>query len=268
MAFSLSYSTLRWKNPDLEPALEELKKAGWNGWEGRLPLDWVGPPSRLRRICDNAGMPLAVFTAIGVPGNRDWENVERNRRRIDYAAEMEVDCFMFMTGQKPEDRPVSEDDIRAAAEGAEAWAEYAAQYKLELSYHIHTNTLVDSREHWHLYMSLLEKTRLCIDVSHAYLWGYDPVEAIRDFRTQLNYVHLQDYSSTSRGEDGRYLPVWCDVGQAENVGFPAIADVLKEIGFKRWVTACPGEPIPGADDPISEARRSKGMAEYLRGLGY
>ena len=158
-----------------------------------MPLDWVGPPSRLRRICDNAGMPLAVFTAIGVPGNLDWENAERNRRRIDYAAEMEVDCFMFMTGQKPEDRPVSEDDIRAAAEGAEAWAEYAAQYNLELSYHIHTNTLVDSREHWHLYMSLLEKTRLCIDVSHAYLWGYDPVEAIRDFRTQLNYVHLQEY---------------------------------------------------------------------------
>jgi len=264
----LGYSTLRWRNPDLEPALEALKVAGWDGWEGRLPLDWVGPPSRLRRICSNTGMPMAIFTASGTPDVRDWENVERNKRRMDYAAEVEADCFMYMTGRKPEGRPVSEDDIRASAEGAEAWAEYAAQYGLEISYHIHTNTLVDSTEDWKLYMSLLKKAKLCIDVSHAYLWGYDPVESIRDFRDQLNYVHLQDYSSTSRGEDGRYLPVWCDVGQAENVDFVGTLSALKEIGFTRWVTACPGEPIPGADDPLSEADRSKRMVTYLRGLGY
>ena len=44
----LGYSTLRWKEPDLEPALETLKESGWDGWEGRLPLDWLGPVSRLR----------------------------------------------------------------------------------------------------------------------------------------------------------------------------------------------------------------------------
>ena len=48
-------------------------------------------------------------------------------------------------------------DIERAAEGAEQWAEYAAQYGLELSYHIHTNLLVDSAEDWRLYMSLLDK---------------------------------------------------------------------------------------------------------------
>jgi hypothetical protein len=39
VALKLSYCTLYWKNPDLGPALEELRKAGWQGWEGRLPLD-------------------------------------------------------------------------------------------------------------------------------------------------------------------------------------------------------------------------------------
>jgi len=43
---------------------------------------------------------------------------------------------------------------------------------------------------------------------------------------------------------------------------------LEEINFKRWVTAVPGEPIPGQEDPISEAKRSKRMVEYLRGIGY
>ena len=67
MAFTLGYSTLRWREPDLEVALEELKKAGWDGWEGRLPLDWLGTPARLRRVCENAGMPLLVYTADGSP---------------------------------------------------------------------------------------------------------------------------------------------------------------------------------------------------------
>ena len=267
MASKLGYCTLRWQNPDLEPALEELKKAGWEGWEGRLPLDWLGPPGRLRRVCENTDMPMVVFTASGAPDNRDWEHVERNRRRMDYAAEIQADCFMFMTGRKPEGRPVNKDDIRRAAEGAEAWAEYAGQSGLELSYHIHTNTLVDSVEDWKLYMSLLDKARLCIDVSHAQLWGYNPIESILDFREQLNYVHLQDYTSTSRDKDGKYLPEWCAVGEAENVDFPSLPDTLNEIGYSRWVTACPGPPVPD-EGPIEQAKRSRGMYEYLKGVGY
>ena len=105
-----------------------LKKAGWDGWEGRLPLDWLGPARRLRQVCKDADMPLVVYTASGSPDNRDWENVERNKRRMDFAAEMEVDCFMFMSGRKPEGREVERADIEQAAEGAEQWAEYAAQY--------------------------------------------------------------------------------------------------------------------------------------------
>jgi sugar phosphate isomerase/epimerase len=268
VALKLSYCTLYWKNPDLEPALEELKKAGWEGWEGRVPLDWLGPPQRVRRICKDTGMPMVVYTASGSPDQREWEHVERNKRRMEYAAAIEVDCFMFMSGPKPKDRPVGEDDMKAAAEGAEAWAEYAAQYGLEVSYHIHTNTLIDSIEHWRRYTSLLDRAKLCIDVSHAALWGYDPVQSILDFREQLNYIHLQDYSSTSRDENGRYQSVWCDVGETASVDFPAILNTLEKIGFERWVTACPGRVIPGQEDPCRQAQHSRRMREYLKGLGY
>jgi sugar phosphate isomerase/epimerase len=269
VALKLSYCTLRWQSPDLEPALGELRRAGWQGWEGRMPLDWLGTPQRLRRICENTGMPMVVYTASGVPEDTSWENVERNKRRIEYAAAVGADCFMFMSGRKPKGRSVSEDDVEAAANGAETWAAYAAQFGLEVSYHIHTNTLIDSSEHWLLYMGMIERSRLCIDVSHAALWGYDPVLAIRDFFSQLNYVHLQDYSSVARGEDGRYNPVWCDVGEAESLDFPAILRTLDELGYDRWVTACPGQFEPGPDsDPSGQARRSRGMREYLRRLGY
>jgi len=173
-----------------------------------------------------------------------------------------------MNGPKPEGRAVTNDDLKAAADGAEAWAEYAAPSGLGLSYHIHTNLLVDSIDDWKTYMSYLDKTKLCIDVSHAQLWGYDPVESLRDFKSQLNYVHLQDYSSTSRREDGYYLPEWVDVGQGKHCDFPAIKNVLEEINYTRWVTAVPGDTIPGQEDALSEAKRSRRMIEYLRGIGY
>ena len=268
MQFKLGYSTLRWQEPDLEPALEALKKAGWDGWEARMSADWLGHPSRLRRVCEDAGLPMAVYTASGSPDVREWAHVERNRRRMEYAAEVGADCFMFMSGGKPAGRPVTEDDLTAAADGAEAWAEYAETLGLEISYHIHTNTLVDSVADWKFYSGRLRKARLCIDVSHARLWGYDPSDSIRDFRSRLNYMHLQDYTSTSRDESGRYDPVWCDVGEGADVDFAAIRRALVEIGFSRWVTSCPGIPIPGADDPISEARRSRKTYAFLRRIGY
>ena len=268
MAFKLGYCTLRWREPDLVPALEELKKAGWEGWEGRFDQDWIGPPEHLKKVCDDAGMPLAVYTAHGSPDSRDWAHVERNRRRMDFAAAMGVDCFMFMNGPKPENGKVIADDIKRAAAGADEWAEYAEQYGLELSYHIHTNLLVDSRDDWKLYMNCLEKAKLCIDVSHAELWGYDPVEAIEDFWDQLNYIHLQDYTTCAVREPGQYNPNWVPVGEAECLDFGAVLDKLQEKGFDRWVTACPGQPPKEGYSVIEDARRSARMRQYVQGLGY
>ena len=266
MALRMGFSSLRWKEPDLERALDALAAAGWDGWEARLSPEWLGTPGRLRRVCADAGMPLAAYTG-GSPDQRDRAHVEVNRRRMEYAAEMEVDCFMFMSGPKPEGRAVTREDIQAAAAGAEEWAEYAAQFGLELSYHIHTNTLIDSSQDWTFYMSLLERAKLCIDVSHAQLWGYDPVESLRDFRDQLNYVHLQDFTEYSRDEDGTYLPQWCDVGVAANVDFPAVLLTLVDMEYDRWVTSVPGAGHDN-DSEVAEAERSGAARRYLRELGH
>lgn len=48
---------------DLEKALAELKATGWDGWECRLPLGWMGSVKRMQRVCDDAGVPMAVVSA-------------------------------------------------------------------------------------------------------------------------------------------------------------------------------------------------------------
>ena len=268
MALKMGYCALRWRLPDLVQALPELKKAGWDGWECRLPLDWMGSVKRMKQVCDDAGMPMAVMSATGSPDTTDWDHVEANKRRMEYAAEMGADCFLYMSGSKPEDGAATDDHIRRTAEQADDWAEYASRFGLELTYHIHTNLLVDSIAEWKLYMSCLDKAKLCIDVSHAELWGYDPVESIVDFWDQLNYVHLQDYSSCTVREPGSYNPEWVNVGEAECLDFGKVLATLNEKGFDRWVTSCPGAPPEGGAEAVVSARESAGMREYLRKLGY
>ena len=263
MGFKFGYSTLFWQTPDLDPLLTRIKKAGWDGWEARQSLDWVGTPKRVKQICDNVGLPVAVVTARELPIDKDWNQMEINKRRIDFAAEVGADCFMFMGAGQPKDRPVNDSDIAALAEVSEEWAEYAAQYDLEICYHIHTNTTVDSIEDWAKYMSLLRKCKLCIDVSHAALWEYTPAEAIRRYKDRLIYVHLQDYNRASGGVDTPYDVDWVDVGGGTAIDFPAIMKTLEEIGYDRWVTACPGQVENRSDEERMRMNR-----EYLRELGY
>ena len=47
MSFPLAYSALRWENPNLEQALVQLREAGWDGWEARQSLDWLGSARRV-----------------------------------------------------------------------------------------------------------------------------------------------------------------------------------------------------------------------------
>lgn len=268
MPFKLGYCALRWREPDLGPALETLKQAGWDGWECRLPVEWLGTPKRVRQLCDDTGMTLACFSAKGAPEVDDRAHQEINKRRMDFAAEAGAEVFLYMSGRKPENGQVTDDEIKRAAEAADAWQAYADGSGLQLTYHIHTNLAVDSVDEWKLYMANLKKAGLCIDVSHAELWGYDPVASLRDFKDQLNYVHLQDYSSCTVREPGKYNPTWVAVGEAECLDFKGCAEVLKETGYDRWVTACPGAPPVESEDAISESKRSKKMYDYCRATGF
>ena len=111
MGFKFGYSTLRWQTPELEPLLTQIKETGWDGWELRQSLDWLGTAKRVKQISDNVGLPVAVVTARGIPIDKDWNQMELNKRRMEFAAEVGADCFMFMGAGKPKDRPVSDADI-------------------------------------------------------------------------------------------------------------------------------------------------------------
>src|SRR5687768_12670611 len=110
MSFRLAYSTLHWPTPDLELDLPRLRAAGWEGWEARQSLDWLGPARRVRRICEAAGIAVAAVCGPNVTLSTADAAHAINRRRIEFAAELEVPTFMTK-GPGRLDRATTDDDL-------------------------------------------------------------------------------------------------------------------------------------------------------------
>ena len=253
MAFKFGFSSIRWGD-NLPELLTQAKAAGWEGWELRQSIESLGSPERVRKICDDAGMPVAVVTARGISLDGNPEVMESARRRIDFAAALEADCFMFMGAKKPERGYATDEEIAALANLGDEMAEHASQYDLDVCCHIHTETTVDSIEEWAKLMDKMEKCKLCIDVSHSALWGFDPRESIKHYRDRLVYVHLQDYYTE--------IDDWGELGDGNMLDFAGSLKALEEIGYDRWIVVCPGNSDRTDEEKMWVNR------EYLRGLGY
>jgi sugar phosphate isomerase/epimerase len=255
MTFKLGYSSLRWQTPDLPKVLGQMKAAGWEGWELRQSLDFLGSAQQVRKICDDIGIPVAVVTARSISLDKDPTMLETNRRRIDFAAALEADCYMFMGAKKPPRGYATNEEIAALAEVSDELADYASQYDLDVCYHIHTNTTIDSIEEWTKLMNRMEKCKLCIDVGHSALWGFDPRESVKQYRDKLVYVHLQDFDTEVAND-------WVELGEGNILDFPGTLKTLKEIGYDRWIVVCPGNTNKTDEEKMRVNRK------YLQSLGY
>jgi inosose dehydratase len=252
MKSKLGYSSLQWQKPNLEEALKKIKDTGWDGWEVRQSLDWLGSAKRLRNLSDNAGLDIACVTATGISLDDNLNMLEENKKRIDYTAELEADVFMFMGAGKPKDREVNRDDIAKLAELGDKFADYASQYNLDVCYHIHVGTTVDNKEDWILLMDMMQQCKLCIDISHSDIWGYAPKDSIEDYKDRLVYVHVQDYINP---------PEMTELGEGK-VDIPQAMKALEEIGYNRWIVVCPGS-TNRSDQEKMQINRA-----YLASIGY
>ena len=251
MSFPLAYSSLYWRTPDLEQDLVRLRETGWEGWEARQSLDWLGSARRVRQICHAVGMKVAAVCGPNVTLSTTDSAQEINKRRIEFAADLEVSTFMTK-GPGRLDRPTTDDDLDRMAAVYEDLAVYAEPLGVTVTFHLHTGHVVDSADEWRRFMPRLHQCRLCLDMSHVVHWGCDPVQAVYDYRDRISYVHLHDH------KDGRNV----ELGEGPMCDYPAFLNALEGIGYRSWITVC-----PGATEHTDEEKMRINRA-YLRSIGY
>ena len=125
MSYKLAYSGLFWRAPDLAQELEALRTFGWDGWEARQPLDWLGTPQRVRRLCEASGVEVAAVCGPNVALDLDGPSQQINKRRIEFAAELGVATFMTK-GPGREGRNGTDAELDQMAAAYEDLAAYGA----------------------------------------------------------------------------------------------------------------------------------------------
>ena len=253
MSFPIAYSGLQWTNPDLEQKLASLRDLGWDGWETRLSLDWLGPASRVKKLCANANVQVAAVCGPNVTLSTKDPVQEINKRRIEYAAELEVPLFMTK-GPGRQDRDTTDADLDRMAEVYEDLAMFGEPLGVTVTYHPHINHVVDSAGEWKRFMPRLSACKLCLDMSHAVHWGYNPIQAVHDFKDSIAYIHLHDYDYDKDHT--------VELGEGPMCDYPAFLQALKNINFDGWIVSCPG------NTDRTDEEKMKMNRQYLTGIGY
>jgi sugar phosphate isomerase/epimerase len=251
MALKWAYSSLKWPLEDLERNLALLVEHGWEGWETRESLDWLGTPKRLRKMCESIGIQIAAVSGPNVPMSRVDQAFEINKRRIEYASDLGVSLLMTK-GPGIKDHPTSDEGLQHVADMYNELARHGEPLGVTVNYHPHINHFVDSKEEWIRFMPLLDECRLCMDMSHAVRWGYDPVEATQAYGDRISLVHLHD---EKEGEGA-------DIGEGPMCDYAAFLKAVQAVGYDDWVVVCPGGQHP-AEKSISSIRKYLGSIGYL-----
>ena len=166
MSYKLAYSGLFWKAPDLARQLDALRTAGWDGWEARQPLDWLGTPGRVRRLCAEFGVDIAAVCGPNATLSVEDPSHQISKRRIEFAADLGVKTFMTK-GPGRGDREGTDEELDQMAAVYEDLAVYGDNLGVCVTFHPHINHLVDSTDEWQRFMTRLHRCRLCLEMSHA-----------------------------------------------------------------------------------------------------
>lgn len=251
MGLRLAYSSLKWKEQNLETNLRALAEEGFEGWETRESLDWLGTPKRLKKMASDCGIEVAAVSGPNVPATKDQPAFEINKRRIEFASDLGVPLLMTK-GPRGENNPTPDAGLQQVADMYEELARYGQPLGVTVTYHPHINHFVDSAEEWKRFMPLLDACRLCLDMSHAVRWGYDPIQAARDYADRISLAHLHDE------KDG----VGADIGEGPMCDYGAFLKTVQDVGYSGWVVVCPGEGDRSDREKIQHNRT------YLKSIGY
>ncbi|WP_309083900.1 myo-inosose-2 dehydratase [Chelativorans sp.] len=130
--------------------------------------------------------------------------------------------------------------------GVEAIAQYCAAQGIDLVYHYHMGTIVQTREEIDLLMAGTgPATKLLLDTGHAFFGGSDPVELARAYMPRVRHIHAKNVRPAIKNE-------------VEGLGLSFLE------GVRRGVFTVPGDPEGAlAFEPVLEIAAAHNYSGWL-----
>ncbi|MFN8590604.1 MAG: sugar phosphate isomerase/epimerase [Thermomicrobiales bacterium] len=131
-------------------------------------------------------------------------------------------------GPPARDRPHTDAEYQAFARALEEIGAYTNKLGIRTVYHPHLDCFIETRDQLDRFMAVVDTdlVGLCIDPTHLYIAGSDPVAILRDYIDHVDYVHYKDCKAGAENLSGydRYLS-FCELG-AGVIDLPEMTDIL------------------------------------------
>ncbi len=244
--------------PELRAALEAHGLALVSGWySGRLAADTVA--QEMIRIADQ----LALFGALGatVMVYGETAGTVQNRRDAPLAS-----------------RPrLADEEFPAYGRRLTALAEHCAGHGVELAFHHHMGTVVETEAEIERLMACTGPAlRLLLDTGHAVFAGADPIAIAERHGARIGHVHCKDVRAPVLASfdprrqsflDAVLAGVFTVPGDGM-IDFSAVARALACAGYEGWFVV-EAEQDPAKASPLEYARLGKAaLSAALAGAGY
>jgi len=268
--------------------LDEIAEAGYTGTElgpyAFLPAD----PALLSQELARRNLTLcSAFVAMEL-GDRSkhdagLDHVQRTATLLNQADARMLILSDEITaersavaGRRPEANRLSwnEEHWKAAEDAIRKVIEVCAGLGLEVAFHHHVATHVETPEELDRLLRSVPDLGLCLDTGHYAFGGGDPVAVLEKYAQRVKTLHLKDVDA-KRLEEVRQRRmdfhsavthgVFVPLGKGM-VNFAEVLKTLRKINFEGWVVV-EQDVLSGGRDADSPLANAKACRQFLRGLG-
>ncbi len=210
MRNSLGISAINWANEDEhlfpdpysgDEILREMSELGYEGTE--MSRKFPNDTQQLKYKLQANGLKLTSgwkSVHFSDPTKRE-EEMESYKKHVDFLKAMGcnhvVTCEERDLHHGPNENravPLSDEEWGYLVEGLHEAGRYCEQQGMELIYHFHGQTVVETPEQIEKLMNMTDPNlvHLLYDTGHAYYGGNDPLQVLKKYSNRIRYVHLKD----------------------------------------------------------------------------
>jgi len=188
------YAHYRGTKLTAEAFFRDAAEAGYDGVELGGGERFLGTPTQCLRRLAKCGLAVAAYDT-SVTYNPHQPNTRAYQADIRYGqavgATVLMTCGGFMYWHRRNTYP---GDYDLFADNLGRATDYAARHGMTLAFHPHCGSIVETAAETRQMLRRLPELKLCVDIAHLEAAGEDARRYCRQFRRQIVYTHIKDFS--------------------------------------------------------------------------
>jgi inosose dehydratase len=260
------YAAITWGS-NVSQAIDDIAAVGFRGIQlrGEAVAQFGARPQELRDTLARHQLTFAVLSSgnLSIDPAREREMLALHTDHAQFVRDA-GGVYLQVIDERPKGRGVVADDYRRLGRLMTELGKRTADLGIPLVYHHHMNS---TGEKPHEVDAVLEAAdpkhvRLLFDIAHYQQGGGDPVEAIRQYRSWIEVVHLKDVRAGGAGGAGGYEFV--ELGRGR-VDVPGVFAALRDIAFDKWaIVELDRVPDPGRTPKESAEMNRRYLVNQMR----